>query len=271
MGDLGTYPFGEPVRRVEQTDRSPKRAFVLGVYASAVHARWLDQDGKQVVAALAVASEPEIFWRGDGAAAIIERIDMPKEVGRLEPAAKNLNGPSGRALDELYLGPLGLGRDEAWLCDLVPWSGRNPGQAKAIERAYDPLVRSHGLPPATFEPPPTVFADDRRRAEIRAELVESEAEVLVLLGDQPLKWFVRAFEPGWSRLSHFGSGPDQYGRLHDLDLNGHQVKVLPLAHPRQAGALGTHSGDWRAAHEHWVNEVASSLLREKSVTSRGTV
>ena len=222
MGDLGTYPFGEPVRRVEQTDRSSKRVFVLGVYASAVHARWLDQDGRQVVAALAVASEPEIFWRGEGAAEIIKQIDVPKEVGRLEPAASNLNGPSGRALDELYLGPLGLGRDEAWLCDLVPWSGKNPGQAKAIERAYAPLVRSHGLPPATFEPPPTEFADDSRRAEIRAELVESEAEVLVLLGDQPIRWFLRAFEPKFARLSDFGSGPEQYGRLHDLERPAHR-------------------------------------------------
>ena len=40
-----TFPFGQPVRRVEQQDRAPKRVFVLGVYASAVHARWIDVDG----------------------------------------------------------------------------------------------------------------------------------------------------------------------------------------------------------------------------------
>lgn len=261
MIDLGTYPFGEPVRRVEQEDKSPKHVFVLGVYSSAVHARWVGIDGKQIVAALAVASEPEIFWRGEGVEKVIERIEVPPEVGRLEPAAANLNGPSGRALDELYLGPLGITRDDAWLCDLVPWSGRNPGQAKAIERAYDPLVQSHGLPRATFEPPPTEFAEDDRREEIRAELIESEAEVLVLLGDQPIRWFLRAFEPRWSRLSDFGVRPQEYGRLHDVDLDGHLVRVLPVAHPRQAGALGTHSGDWRAAHERWVSDVAPSLIR----------
>ncbi len=131
----GCFPFGQPVRIVEQADRTPKDVFVLGVYSSAVHARWRDARGKQVVAALAVASEPVIFWRGEGAAEIIDRIDVPKEVGRLEPAASNLNGPSGRALDELYLGPLGITREHAWLCDLVPSSGKNPGQAKAIARA----------------------------------------------------------------------------------------------------------------------------------------
>lgn len=257
----GFFPFGEPVTIVEQADRAPKRVFVLGVYASAVHARWLDKDGKQVVAALAVASEPEIFWRGEGAADIIGRIEVPADVGRLEPAATNLNGPSGRALDELYLAPLGVTREQAWLCDLVPWSGRNPGQAKAIARAYDPLVESHGLPPATFEPPPAEFADDQRRAEILAELVESDAEVLVLLGDQPIRWFLAAFEPRWSKLSDFGTGMENYGLLHDVDLDGHCVKILRVAHPRQAGALGAHSGDWRAAHERWVNEVAPGLFR----------
>ena len=34
------YPFGETVRRLVQQDRTPKQVFVLGVYASAVHARW---------------------------------------------------------------------------------------------------------------------------------------------------------------------------------------------------------------------------------------
>ena len=35
-----TFPFGMPIMPVQQADRSPKRVFVLGVYASAVHARW---------------------------------------------------------------------------------------------------------------------------------------------------------------------------------------------------------------------------------------
>ena len=67
------FPFGQELQKVEQKDRSPKQAFVLGVYASAVHARWLDKDGKQIVSALAVASEPEIFWRGEDSQKIIEK------------------------------------------------------------------------------------------------------------------------------------------------------------------------------------------------------
>jgi len=37
---IGIFPFGEKVREVEQKDRSPKQVFILGVYASAVHAKW---------------------------------------------------------------------------------------------------------------------------------------------------------------------------------------------------------------------------------------
>lgn len=33
------FPFGSQLKKVEQADKSPKKVFVLGVYASAVHAK----------------------------------------------------------------------------------------------------------------------------------------------------------------------------------------------------------------------------------------
>jgi len=79
------YPFGQKVKALVQQDRTPKKVFVLGVYASAVHARW-KKDGKTVCTALAVASEPRIFWDGniEEAKEIISSISIPKEVGTLE-------------------------------------------------------------------------------------------------------------------------------------------------------------------------------------------
>jgi hypothetical protein len=127
---IGTFPFGQAVETLVQRDRGPKRVFVLGVYASAVHARWLAEDGSTLVTALAVASEPEIFWRGEGAEEIIAGIPVPAGAGRLEPTAENLNGPSGMALDAEFLEPLGLSRSDAWLCDLVPYSCKNDRQAR---------------------------------------------------------------------------------------------------------------------------------------------
>ena len=72
------YPFGQTVKTLVQQDRTPKKVFVLGVYASAVHARW-KKDGKTVCTALAVASEPRIFWDGniEEAKEIISKISIP--------------------------------------------------------------------------------------------------------------------------------------------------------------------------------------------------
>jgi hypothetical protein len=101
------FPFGKDLKKVEQKDKSPKKAFVLGVYASAVHASWIGTNRKQKVAALAVASEPEIFWTGANAEKIISSIEIPEQLGRFALLVnRNLNGPSGRALNNLFLKPL---------------------------------------------------------------------------------------------------------------------------------------------------------------------
>jgi uracil-DNA glycosylase len=190
--------------------------------------------------ALAVASEPCIFWRGEGAEDIIRQVAIPKAVGKLVPAGAQLNGPSGNALDDLFLRPLGFTREDAWLCDLVPHSCVNPKQQAAIARAYLPLVEKHGLPTPSVPPVPKVLADDARRQAILGELRESKAPLLVLLGDQPIKWFLRHFDRRWAKLSDFGV----YGQRHQVELDGLEVDVLPLAHPRQAAKLGRSSEKW---------------------------
>lgn len=101
------FPFGQRLRRVEQSDRNPKRVFVLGVYSSAVHARWITDAGRVIVNALAVANEPYIFWGGDAVDQVLSMIHVPPAVGRLVSPPPGLNGPSGVALDKLFLSPLG--------------------------------------------------------------------------------------------------------------------------------------------------------------------
>ena len=254
------FPFGESVNLVQQQDRSPKRVFVLGVYASAIHARWVGADGRTRVNALAVASEPYIFWRGDGVEDILKRINIPDELGKLLPAAANLNGPSGIALDELFLHPLQLQRSDAWLCDLVPHSCLNPKQKAALEREYYPLLEQYSLPKVTLPPVPRQLADETRRKEIIAELAESGAKTLILLGDEPIRWFLRWFEPRWQLLSEFGQDQAAYGRLHNVEIEGKSYQMLPLVHPRQAARLGSHSAEWQQLHERWINLTAPTLL-----------
>lgn len=259
MISIGTFPFGLPVQEVVQKDRTQKSVFVLGVYASAVHARWINVRGKTVVNALAVASEPYIFWRGENADSIIKKIVIPKKLGELIPAKQEFNGPSGLALDNLILNPLGLDRRKVWLCDLVPHSCVNPSQRKAIERAYDPNVPKYGLANHTVPPVPNPLTDGIRRMAIVEEIIESESRVLILLGDMPIKWFLTYFDDRWKKLSDFEREAKSYGQLHKARMGGKEINVLPLAHPRQIAKLGMSSVVWHEAHERWLDQSASKI------------
>lgn len=261
MNTIGIFPFGQPVQEVVQKDCAPKDVFVLGVYSSAVHARWVDVMGKTVVRALAVASEPYIFWRGDKAESIIQQITIPEELGKLIPADQSLNGPSGLALDDLILNPLGLSRQKAWLCDLVPHSCVNIAQSEAIARVYTPIASQYGLAKHTVPPVPNVLADDNRRRAILDELIKSESKVLILLGDKPIQWFLSYFDAHWRKLSDFGRDSQSYGRLHPVRLGNREIKVLPVAHPRQIAKLGQSSEIWHAAHETWCRQFAEKISR----------
>jgi len=253
MNTTFTFPFGQPVETLKQQDKElPKSHFVLGVYASAVHARWV-YNGKQMVAALAVASEPYIFWRGEGAEDIIAKIEIQPGAGTLKAVPQNMNGPSGRSLDECFLTPLGISRKEAWLCDIVPRSCRNPKQAKAIEEKYEhSSMTKYNLPKASLPPVPNPLCDDKRRDEILAELKESGAGTIVLLGDEPVKWLQSVSGCQEKRLADFGDKADTYGKPHGINIGGKEYKVLPLAHPRQVSKLGIHSPKWNKLHQGWM-------------------
>jgi hypothetical protein len=176
------FPFGQEVHQLKQQDKNPKEIFVLGVYASAVHAKWV-YGSKVICQALAVANEPYIFWDGNEneAKKIVDQVKIPTDLGRLLPANKNLNGPSAKVLEEHILIPLGFSRSEAWLCDLLPESRINPNQKKVIENIYNPLIQQYGLNPVTVPVEDGNFCDAERRNEIVAEILESGADKLVIL------------------------------------------------------------------------------------------
>lgn len=247
------FPFGQEVKPLIQQDRTPKKVFVLGVYASAVHARWV-KDGAVVCQALAVASEPRIFWDGnpEEAKSIIAGISIPHELGRLEPAGRHLNGPSAKVLDENILAPLGFKRSDAWLCDLLPETRINPSQAKALQNKYEPVRAQYGLNPVTIPKRPSRFCDDTRAKEITAELLESQTELLVLLGDIPIAQYLnRVADVPYSTLGEYVEIYG-YGNSAEVTIGGKTLRVLPLAHPRQIGALGAHSEKWCKMHMDWL-------------------
>ncbi len=246
------YPFGQQVHTLVQQDRTPKKVFVLGVYASAVHARW-KKDGKTICPALAVASEPRIFWDGnvDEAKEIISKIAILKEAGTLEPAGTHLNGPSAKVLDEHILGTLGYTRADAWLCDLLPETRLNSGQVKVITERYNPLIEQYELNEVTIPKRPTVFCDAQRCKEIVSEIKESKASLLVLLGDIPIAQFLNSVaDVPYKSLQEYVELYG-YGKPTAATIDGRTINVLPLAHPRQIGALGAHSEKWNRLHQEW--------------------
>ena len=250
------YPFGEVVHSLVQVDRSPKKVFVLGVYASAVHAKWR-KGNKVICAALAVASEPHIFWNGnpEEATEIISRIHIPEEMGTLEPAGSHLNGPSAKVLDNHILAPLGFTREDAWLCDLLPETRLNPNQIKVINNEYEPEAKKYGLNHVNIPPRPSVFCDKARSKEIVSELEESQTTTLILLGDIPIRQFInQVADVKYKTLQEYVELYG-YGNCSPVTINGKTYKVLPLAHPRQIGALGYHSSKWHKLHQDWENSL----------------
>lgn len=258
------FPFGCKIKRIQQINRTPKKAFILGVYASAVHARWIDSNGKTKVTALAVTSEPEIFWRGENADEIIAEITIPEELGKLTvPTKPELNGPSGRSLDRDFLSPLQLSRDEVWLCDLLPESRLNENQQKALAKHYtDEVIIKYGLPRPTIPNfDPKELASPQWRFEILQELEKSQAETIILLGDLPIYHLLRFYQPYYSCLSDFGDDLTQYGQPRDLEINGKVYSVIALCHPRQAGKLGTYSTKWSTLHAQWKDRMEGVVAK----------
>lgn len=246
------FPFVEQVKKLEQIDRTPKQVFVLGVYASAVHARWLNK-GATVCQALAVASEPYIFWDGntDEAQQLIDRIKIPNGVGSLALPNKNLNGPSSKVLSENILKPLGVSRKDAWLCDLLPESRLNPNQLRVIREKYNPLIEEYGLNEVTVPIEDGNFCDDNRCHEITTEILTSKAETLVILGDMPIKQYLsRVCDVDFKNLSDY-TNKHGYGNPISVRLSGSSINVMPIAHPRQIGGLGHSSQHWFDEHKRW--------------------
>ena len=183
---------------------------------------------------------------------IIANITIPEQLGRLTiPSDQALNGPSGIALDKLFLERLGLERRDAWLCDLLPESRVNPLQRKAIEKHYNAEAAKFNLPSATI---PDLDEDElgrqegTRREELLEELETSEAKTLVLLGDLPIRWFLQYYDKRYSTLSDFG---ERYGSSRKIMINKRNYSVIPLCHPRNAARLGMYSKKWAERHDRW--------------------
>jgi len=261
MNELGTFPFGNPVKKVEQKDRTPKKVFVLGTYSNAVNVRWFTPDEKTYIMGLAIDNEPDIFWRGSPAYVnhLVNYLKVPQELGKLVPAPKELNGATGRALDYNLLEPLGLSRKQTWLCYLIPFTLANKSQRKSVKK-YLRFKDQYNLP-APYVKPDIIKAkiiDRERVEEIVNEIDESKAELIITLGDLPLRHFVKHFNGELVSLSSF----EKYGQIQNIKIGNNELLLLPVVHPRQAGRKGKYSRRWYGLHDHWIEEKAEGVLKD---------
>lgn len=246
------FPFGQQLHTVEQQDKSPKKVFVLGADAGALHANW-EKDGEVIADALAVASEPSIFWDGniDEAKRIIDNIAIPKEVGTLTPASEQINGGCAKILCENILAPLGLTKNDVWLCECMPETRLSSTQAKIIKEKYNPLIEQYNLNPVTIPARPFILCDANRSEQITYELMQSHATTLVLLGDTPISQYLKKVaDIPYSTLGEYYRLYG-YGVPTEITISGKTFEIIPLVHPRQIGALGTCNKRWFNIHKEW--------------------
>jgi len=249
------FPFGSTSKMAEQDDKAPKKVFVLSDYANAIHAEWIDVDGNVKVKALPIASETSFFCSKEDADQIIRSIQIPAELGKLIPVEEHKKLSFIKGFDMQYLFPSGFERKDVWFCHMIPYPLLNPKELNAINSDYDPLVETHNLPKCTipiFDP--SGFNSESRHKEILAELEQSQADTIILLGDLPIKHFLAHFSK-YTRLADFEKGFDdlerlvKYGERHKMEIAGKLYDVIPLVHPRELEKVKDNMS--RKNHIYW--------------------
>jgi len=259
--NLGVLPFGNRIVRVIQKDKSSKRVFIIGVYGSTIKANFISKKLKTKIRFLPVDNEPEPFWSGNNqdAQTIISKIKIPKDLGELNVEPGNSNGMLGRTLDKYYLSPLKLKREDVWLCNLIPHLIVNKKERKALKN-YNKYHTELDLPKAEIpvKSDKWNFFTRKRRREVIEEIFKSRAEIIVTLGQQPLKWFINEFKPNAYKLLN----AEDYGMIKDFNLEAVKLKLVPLFHPKQILKHWDSKSNIGLIHYDWMKNKAKTLLKK---------
>ena len=251
-----TFPFGLHTQKLIQEDTTPKNIFVLTPYVTALHAKW-KRFGITVTNAIAVANQPRLFWDGDyeEAKSIIDKIHLSEEVGTLEPAEPYLNNAYSHILENEILAPIGCTRDDVWLCALQNEPRANYWQLKLIREKYEPLIRTYSLSCPNIPPHITMLCDRERSISIFWELMKSTANLLILLGDEPINQFLKnVTDVPYSSLNEY-IRLYGYGVPTNVSIYGKLIQILPLAAPRRLDPKCSKNQDYIYLHQKWKSLV----------------
>ena len=195
-----------------------------------------------------IDDEPTPFWDGDGEAEYVAawaRKVFRAGWGKVEPAG---NGTTGRALDEHYLRPLGIAREQTWITDCVDTYCISEAGRRAIDARFKPFAAAHGLPQTEL----LAHRSDRTIVEeaiadhlsrLRRELRRASPSVVMTLGSAAARVFAAVVDvpdPGGLRV-------DGYGARRAFTLAGKSLDWYPLVHPRARRQIA----HWTSAHELW--------------------
>ena len=239
--------------------------FILGAYPSGVHLAWtspahLDLD-RPTVRALLVDNEPEVFWTGEGAEAMLSGWKQAVGFrdgwwGSVDHAPPGNNGPSGQWLKEHVLQPLKVARSDCCITDCLNTARYNKQQGRRILDTYKPAAAVLGLPAAVLKPAPageTEVVQEAERGHLHrlvTELGRTRPEIIVTLGNAALRVLRRLVEidsadPGLALAN------ETYGREVTVRYLDRQARWLPLVHPRS----GERTPKWREIHSSWESRL----------------
>lgn len=251
MTDLGTFPFGAPVRACGVRQPEPSDAFVLGAYPSAVHVRWTPptSTGLRPISALAIDNEPSVFW--DGADAD-DRVKAWKrqyfDPGWGEVSAARLNGPSGSWLRSNILDPLkAAGAPDQFVTDCLTTYRLSTGAAARLEDTYEAFAqKSSNLPSADLQPHPSETqivqeALDTQVERLQSQIGAARPSVIVTLGNAASRVIATlAGTTDSGRLVEAG-----YGHPSSVTISSVNVSWIALVHPATPAV-------WQERHSTWL-------------------
>lgn len=251
MTDLGTFPFGAPVRACGDQLPEPSDALVLGAYPSAVHVRWTPPPsaGLRPIAALAVDNEPTVFWDGADADA---RVDAWKaqyfDQAWGDVSTARLNGPSGSWLHSHILEPLTVaGATNHFVTDCLTTYRLSTGAAARLDDTYEALAQklSH-LPSADLRPHPSETQIVREALVTQVERLYSQLEaaqpnVVVTLGNAASRVIAKlAGATDSGQLVEEG-----YGQPSTVSISNVEFSWIALVHPATPKV-------WQERHQAWL-------------------
>jgi hypothetical protein len=213
--------------------------------------RWKPPQAFKRISAIAVDNEPEPFWNGDDQEEKVgqwqRKIGFRDEYGQVTSAGQ-LNGSSGRWVDEHVLAPLALSRAPACITDCLSRYHCSKPLAQRIENTYESFRKTLDLPAANLPSHPDentiVSAATSERSRLWSELESAKPQIIVTLGNAALRVFAGMIDVADATLPRKLSADESYGRAIQLKVRGASMTWWPLAHPAAPPS-------YQAAHRRW--------------------